>query len=325
MTYKAICINLVFCYIFRGLKCYFLHLGYTTIDAYPWTIVFVPFLFVTVINIIMFSVHSKFKYAKKSDFFVFGIQRIIILVYFVFSLVCLDALCLYLNRFPLFFNLYSVVIYRLSSNWDIFVLSKSSNIDFSATLNPVTTNPGSPGNGGEPSPGGNNSDLAHYSADQRARSSSSSSSISEYSELVHDSDSEYVKDKKFANFIFDTECRTIYVNQERDIFDNSDSNPLNWKRSDSPLHQRISREIESRLISTDSNRSTRIDNGEFIPNRNQYTLAQLEIGTSHPLFGSIKNILFPNSINRTVKPQNIIIYDPVLGLDKLKAIKCAEK
>ena len=116
MTCTGICFNLVICYFFIALKCYLLHVGYNTIDVYPLTIIIVPFIFVSAINIITFSLYHKFKDSSTTDFSEFCVQRIIFLFYFVLSLVCLDALCLYLFESYIFYNHYSMFIYSICSN-----------------------------------------------------------------------------------------------------------------------------------------------------------------------------------------------------------------
>lgn len=185
------------------------------------------------------------------------------------------------------------------------------------------SSPGSSNTGGSPPPGGGSNLSALGGGNQTSHSSSDSSdsSWSCYSDDVNEDDSEFTKDKKLANFVYDIECKNHNRVLDREEFNNSDLNPLNWTTSGSPLQQRTAREIESRLIYTHNSRVTRVNNGESIRNQSSFTLQHLGIGNRHPLFPSVKGILFPYSSTSRVRASQIYIYGPDLGWDRLKAIK----
>lgn len=182
-----------------------------------------------------------------------------------------------------------------------------------------SSNPGGPSeSGGSGGSGGNTSSSTHYEKERR-RSSSSNSSWSQYSEEVHENDSIEVKSKKFANFIYDSECKRNGVVISREEFDSSESNPLNWNTPNSYLHKRMALEIESRLVNEHNNRVNRFEDKKSASVSNTFTLNDLGIDIKHPLYGSLTSILFPKLPKRGL--QNCAIYSTEVGLDKLKALR----
>lgn len=106
-------------------------------------------------------------------------------------------------------------------------------MEIASLLNPSTPGPSNPSGGSSGGPGGpggpsgsGGGEATHTdNSRKRRRSSSTSSSWSVYSNEIREDDSPIVKDKKFANFLFDKELEKNPA-LTRDDFDRSDLNPL---------------------------------------------------------------------------------------------------
>lgn len=112
---------------------------------------------------------------------------------------------------------------------------------------------GSSGPKGQGGPGGGQGGTTptYDNSNKRKRSNSDSGSDSgsdsEYSDVVKPQDTNWRKDKKFANFLFDQKLKRD-DKASRVSFDASSSNPVNWNPTGSPENQALGYEIQKRIL-----------------------------------------------------------------------------
>lgn len=175
-------------------------------------------------------------------------NRFVVLVVLWLSLLVIDLISLYYFQecFLVFYRKYIIFsVLSLEESCCVYYGSPSGTSSGSSSNNPSgPSGNNSPNNGG----GGNNEALVHNDSERRSRSTSSSgSSWSQFSDEVRDDDPPYIKDKKFANCVYEIE-NNIYADKlrakpnlssrlrrelatgiplDRQKFDNSGKNPLN--------------------------------------------------------------------------------------------------
>lgn len=118
-----------------------------------------------------------------------------------------------------------------------------------------------------------------------SENSSVSSTSSTYSDTINSSDSVTVRDKKWANFVYD--FMILHRSElERAEFDQSNHNPLNWNCT-STRAIKTSRFLEEGLL----HRYRAHIEGGNAPQTFSATLRDIGVRGNHPLFGDVKRIV----------------------------------
>lgn len=203
-------------------------------------------------------------------------------------------------------------------------LSKGKQTRFDS---PGTSGSGGPGEpGGSGGGGGNNMSSPHNTYNKKSRSNSessdNSSSSSVYSDIIHEGDTEQIKNKKFCNCLYDMECDK-YGNGElpnRNEFDNSYLNPMNWSSNGSNLNKRLASELQARIVYVYYKRKD-INTNLSVEMLHRFNLDELGIGEKHPLRASINRALYPNANLKNELNKNTVVFSEALSVTLLKTIR----
>jgi len=324
ITFQGIFNDVYWRYIFYLLTPILINISCLIYQGCPISIVTIPLIIFSVFTWFILNLHKRYTTLGldiPNVFFLF-LKRLIVFVIFTSSLIIIDVLCILFFE-QSFFDLYiKLIIFStiILEECFVFCAGSSGGNSIGSASNPSGGGSNTPGNGG----GSDNPGLVHDNSDTRSRRSSTGSSWSAYSDEIHADDTPFVRDRKFANFIYDVECKKRY-NQDstsvldRGEFDRSNLNPLNWNTSDSLGSRRLSWEVE-RMILDEHNR--RLVN----TTKNPYTfsLKQIGIDAAHPLHDRVRTILFPGLHPGDSRVLQGIVYSPEVGVDRLKAIRSAK-